>query len=259
MKHVLGGLVVALAAATARADNLQLNMYADPPANGAAYQDGEIVRVAVRLAYANSIINSLELSQVDLNLTNASLVPQYDPNDNTSPIFDPVVFGGAAAGDGEGPDMEPNTDGFPGPQLPGCPAGCLIGSVPSAQGGGTIYFWLRTNTATTALLNPPATSGPNSMFNTSGRLFIQFKVTLHAGTDTIDALGPSADDGSSSGAFSQQAGTATRWANGDPITGPDPNNVNNYVGGILTLQVVPEPASLALLALGALAAIRRRR
>jgi hypothetical protein len=243
---------------TASANNIQLTVTADPPADAAGYMPGEIVRVAVRLNDETTDVNSLELSQVDLGLTNATLVEMFDPNDSQNPIVDAVIFGGAAAGDGE--TMGANADAYAGPQLPGCPAGCLIGSVPSANppppvgsGPSTIYFWLRTNTLTSALLNPP---GPASV----GRLFIQFKITLgNPGVATVDALGPANDDGSSSGAFSQQDGTGTRWANGDPITGPDPNNVNNYVGGILNLNVVPEPASLGLLALGALAAIRRRR
>jgi hypothetical protein len=242
IKRLLGPLVVALAAVTVQANNVAIDVTADPPANGAVYQAGEIVRVAVRLRDETTDVNSIELSQVDLLLTNATLVPEFDPNDAVNPITDSVIFGGAAAGEGQQTPGDV-ADAYPGPQLPGCPAACLIGSVPSAAGGGTIYFWLRTNTATSALLNPPAAA--------PGRLFIQFKIQLTTFPATVDALGPALDDGSSSGAFNQQAVTGTIWSNGDADT------ANNIVGGILTL--VPEPASLGLLALGSLAALRRRR
>jgi hypothetical protein len=81
-----------------------------------------------------------------------------------------------------------------------------------------------------------------------GRLFIQFRIVLDGqpgSTVTIDVLGPGLDDGSSSGAFAQQAVTAQQWANGDPSL--DPNDAFNFVGGTLSITTVPEPAGLALL------------
>jgi hypothetical protein len=248
MKRLLGPLVVALAAVTVQANDVAIDVTATPSADVAGYMPGEIVRVEVRLRDATTDVNSLELSQVDLRFVNSALLPEFDPNDAVNPITDAVIFGGGAAGEGQQPPggNPQDWDAVAGPALPGCPAACLIGTVPSASGGGTIYFWLRTNTANTALLNPPAAA--------PGRLFIQFKVTLGSpGQATIDALGPALDDGSSSGAFFQQAGTATIWSNGDADT------ADNVTGGILNLTIVPEPASLGLLVLGSLAALRRRR
>jgi hypothetical protein len=248
MKRLLGPLVVALAAVTVQANNVAIDVTGDTAVNPAGYMPGDIIRIAVRLRSETTAVTSLELAQVDLRLINATLLSEFDPNDAVNPITDPVIFGGAAAGEGQQPPggNPQDWDAYSGPSLPGCPAACLIGSVPSAQGGGTIYFWLRTNTANSALLAPPTTM--------PGRLFIQFKIQLGSvGTATVDALGPAVDDGSSSGAFFQQAGTATIYSNGDADT------ADNVTGGILNLTIVPEPTSLGLLVLGSLAALRRRR
>jgi hypothetical protein len=218
------------AAALCRANNVVVDVTVDAPANGSSYQCGEIVRVAVRLRDETTDVNSLELAQIDLRLINFELVPEFDPIDSTNPIFDPIVFGGAPPGDGETHGAA--ADGYPGPPLPGCPLNCLVGLVPSAQGGGTIYFWLRTSTSTAHLLNPPASQ--------PGLVFIQFKIRLiPCGTATINALGPAIDDGSSSGAYFQQADTGIVWANGDQDT------VNNVVGAILNFLILTPPACLA--------------
>lgn len=239
-------LLIILQPLTAKANNVAIDVTADPPANGPIHAIGDIVRVAVRVRAETTVITSLELAQVDLKLTNATLVPQFDPSDSINPITDAVIFGGAAAGEGQGPGIPgsngANYDAYPGPLLPGCPASCLVGSVPSASGGGTIYFWLRTSTANSALLAPPP--------GMPGRLFIQFKIQLDAFPVTVNATGPALDDGSSSGGFFQQATTGTIWSNGDADT------VNNVSGGILTL--VPEPAALGLLLPALLTPIRRR-
>ncbi|HEY3245360.1 MAG TPA: PEP-CTERM sorting domain-containing protein [Phycisphaerae bacterium] len=247
-RFVVNAVIIALAVSSASANNVAIDVAIDPPASPLGYLPGDIVRVAVRLRDETTDVNSLELVQVDLKVTNATLVPQFDPNDSTNPITDAVIFGGAAPGDGQmPPGGDPQDwDGYPGPPLPGCPANCLVGSVPSAVGGGTIYFWLRTSTNTAHLLNPPA---PSSL----GLLFIQFKIEFATQSTVVaDALGPAVDDGSSSGAFFQQAGTGTIWSNGDADTG------DNISGGILDLIIFPEPASLSLLGIGALVTLCRR-
>jgi hypothetical protein len=246
-----------VASASAPANNILPNMWADPPSYnaGSLYTPGEFVLVGVFLKDETTDVNSLELTQVDLKITNATLVP-FAPIDQTNPITDLIVFGGLGGDWCPDSQCAPDTPNWiSGPTLPGCPANCLIGSVPSASGGGTIYFWLRTSTATSGLLNPPA-SGSMS----PGRLFIQFRVILDGppgSTATIDALGPGLDDGSSSGAFSQQAGTGQQWANGDASI--DPNDEFNYVGGLLTLTTVPEPGAIGLLGVGLLMLILARR
>ncbi|HEY3244107.1 MAG TPA: hypothetical protein VGM03_12235 [Phycisphaerae bacterium] len=230
IRYALVGIAAFAAALVCRANNVLIQVTADPPANGSSYACDEIIRVAVRLNDETTDVNSLELAQVDLRLTNAILVPDFDPDDTTNPIFGPIVFGGAPPGDGETHGAA--ADAYPGPLLPGCPQNYLVGSAPSSTGGGTICFWIRTSTSTAHLLNPPRASQP-------GRLFIQFKIQFHplCGT-TVDALGPALDDGSSSGAFFQQAGTSTMWSNGDA------DLVNNVVAGILSLQILTPPACL---------------
>jgi hypothetical protein len=234
-RAALASIVLSLAGAGALANNIAIDVTADPPSNASAYVPGEIVRVAVRLRDETTDVNSLELVQVDLRLTNATLVPQFDPNDG---FTDPVIFGGAT-GSGQGPttgDPPQTWDPYPGPLLPGCPGNCLIGAVPSQSGGGTIYFWLRTSTQTAHLFNPPPPPPP-------GRLFIQFKIQFTAAcTVTVDALGPCLDDQAQSGALAAQAGTGTLWANCDPSA--DPNNANNFVGGILNLTVDATPPTI---------------
>ncbi|HEY3243583.1 MAG TPA: hypothetical protein VGM03_09550 [Phycisphaerae bacterium] len=245
------GCFVALVGASVNANNVAIDVTADGPSNGVVYLPGDIIRVAVRLRSDTTPVNSLELAQVDLRLINATLIPQFDPNDSVNPLTDAVIFGGAAPGEGQMPPggNPQDWDGYPGPLLPGCPANCLIGSVPSAFGGGTIYFWLRTSTSTSDLLNFPMT--------TPGRLFIQFKIALGSpGYVTIDAIGPAVDDGSSSGAFFQQDGTGTIWSNGDADT---VNNVVGTIPGPVPIYVYPEPGSFALLVPGGLVALRRRR
>lgn len=239
--------LVGLASVSAKAGNISISMTVDPPASPSGFHLGEIVGISLWLNDETTDVNGIELAQVDLHLTGATIVPEFDPNDMTNPIYEPVVFGGGPLGDGQmgGADG----DALPGPPLPGCPANCLVGSVPSSAGGGTIFFWARTSTNPAHLLNPPAPS-------MTGLLFLQFKVQLLAPLVTINALGPCLDDGSSSGAFFQQAGTGIIWQNCDIDS--DFDNVNNIVGGVASCSNCPEPAHLCWLGVGALAVMRRR-
>jgi hypothetical protein len=228
-----------LAARSALAANIKANIVVAPPADGMAYQIGEEVDVGIWLRGETvPITDNLALVQIDLKVTGA-LIPDEDGDGAQDVFFAPF-----------GPD------GLPGP---GGPDTSFLGSVPSSVGGGRIYYWID-------ILNPfilPATD--------PGRNFVNFTMLLNVpGQVFVNAIGPcTGNDGSSSGAF------ATSSSNPDPAfyyQSCDSNLANNWVQGVpggpgsganmnspgIMITVVPEPCALGLLALGALAHVRRR-
>src|SRR5262245_20164561 len=76
IKRVLGSVVVALAAASASATNINVTTTLTPPADGVAYQLGEVVTVNVRINSVSGLIvtnpagspNNPGLGQLDLHV-----------------------------------------------------------------------------------------------------------------------------------------------------------------------------------------------
>jgi hypothetical protein len=230
-------LLGCLAAQAASGANIKANIVVAPPGDGMAYQVGEQVPVSIWLRGETVPVDDLELVQVDLQVTGA-VIPDADGDGFGDVSFAPF-----------GPDG-----------LPGSAATSYLGSVPSAVGGGRIYFWFRTTTNPAHLFDLPA-SDP-------GRQFINFSVLLNVAGDVfVNALGPCINDGSSSGAFASDAPGGLIYTNCD--SDPTRNWVQGVPGGPagggdefhpgIMFTVVPEPAGLGLLALGVLALVHRRR
>jgi hypothetical protein len=219
-KFCVSSLVVALAAYTAQAHNVQVNVDAGP----GPFAPGQVVTVNVSLQAETTPVTGLQHSQVDLRVMHG------DPGT--------VSFAG----------------GLPGPNITAAFPSAFPCPPSSCTDPATLYVWFA---------NPPAGGSVSMNLDSTPLPFISFNVTLPADLSAanptiIELVDPDVADFAAAGAYFDD-GTGQIGGlheNGDdPVQ--DPANVHNVVGG--TLVIIPEPAGLALVVMGAVAALRRRR
>ncbi|HEY3244659.1 MAG TPA: hypothetical protein VGM03_15060 [Phycisphaerae bacterium] len=235
--NVLAYALAVLLARAADGANIKANIVIGPPANGTTYMVGESVPVSIRLRGETVPINNLSLVQIDFKLTGA--------------VAESIEFA----------PFGPN-------DLAGSPSTAFVGTVPSALGGGVIYFWVWGVANPAPVFDLPA-SDP-------GRGFVNFTMLLNSpGQVFVNALGPCVGgNGSSSSAFAQldttpgtgyhpeyyykscEPGAAGNWVQGIP-GGPGGGANMDDPGTMIT--VVPEPGALGMLFVGIALIARGRR
>lgn len=235
MKRVLGSLVVAALAVNAQAVDINVNLSLSPsgnPANPAGtYDPGEVANLLVNLSSTAPIGGAgaeINFGQIELSVGGDRMM-EDNPDAPGFPLITPHL------GVNNSPNLINGTLVEP-VQIPG--------SDPLVHVDVTI---LAASAATSFSLGAPAQ--PNAQ--TRDAFDVNITLASMPGVYTIDALGPCPDPDQTSTQFNSEDGL-TQYNNCDA------DAANGVGGGILTYTIIPEPTSLGLLALGVVAALRRR-